>query len=224
MLLIISRSKKTGEALSDTFYYMGVLSYAATPKEALSEISIIYNSVVIIEPEGFPDIGDYLVKLKSYLKDVPIFGLSDVPRDKFPKTLTYVFRRDMSSPVIANRISQYCIHSFHGSIGTYKLAGFDASSHEACVTYFGDKVDITRTEAMILRYLICAYPIPRNAETILKYAFRPSRRPEVASIRTHISSINKKLLGVTERKTIELMPKQGYYIMTPEMLEKLKKQ
>ena len=87
---------------------------------------------------------------------------------------------------------------------------------EGGVNYFDTRINFTKTEAMILRYLIRSYPLPKNAESILKYSFRPSRTPEPASIRTHISIMNKKLEAATGRRMIILEPGRGYLITTPE--------
>ena len=48
MLLIIDSMKRNAQAISDIFYYMGVLSYAATPCEALSEISGLVSNMTAV--------------------------------------------------------------------------------------------------------------------------------------------------------------------------------
>ena len=73
MLLIINPSKKVARSVSETFYYMGILSYGATASEGLSEISSLYRAVLIISPEDFPDIVDYIARLKGYKSDIPIY-------------------------------------------------------------------------------------------------------------------------------------------------------
>jgi formyltetrahydrofolate synthetase len=115
-------------------------------------------------------------------------------------------------------IKEFCEENGISKIGTYKLAGFDASADHVGVSYFYTKPPLTKTEAMILRYLICSYPIPQNSDAILRHSFRSSRAPESSSIRTHISSINKKLTKISGRKLIELIPKQGYLIVTPQII------
>ena len=71
MLLIISQSKRLAKSVQETFYYMSILSYGATPHEALSEVSGLYRAVLIINPESFPDINDYVLRLKSYNTALP---------------------------------------------------------------------------------------------------------------------------------------------------------
>ena len=75
MVLIINTSKKQAQSVSDIFYYMGIISCFATPKEAFSEISDLYRAVIVLNPESFPDIEDFVTKIKSYASSVPIFAI-----------------------------------------------------------------------------------------------------------------------------------------------------
>ena len=222
MLLIISRNKRNASALSDTFYYMSLLSFPATPKEALSEISPIYKAALILEPNTFPDIRDFIAKIHGYDKTIPIFAISKDNADHLSDLFCMIFVENDSSPKIFSQIINYCDMNGYDKPGTYKLAGFDASSDKVGVSYFYYKPKLTKTETMILRYLIATYPVPQNADAILKHSFRISRIPEAASVRTHISSINKKIHKISGRRIIELSSGRGYFIMTPEILAEKK--
>ncbi len=217
MLLIISQNNKIARSVADTFHYMSILSHAATPSEALSEVSDLYRGVLIINPEAFPDINDFVVRIKCYKSDLPIFAITDGEAPYFYTDIfDAVFTRPDFTPALAERIIAFANENNRARIGDYYLAGFDASSHTLGVFYFHTKLNLTKTEAMILRYLIRSYPIPQRAENILKYAFKPSRAPEVTSIRTHLSLMNKKFEERIGRKMIALEPHKGYIIMTPE--------
>ena len=85
MILIVCESKRIARSVSDTFHYMSILSYGATPYEGLSEISSKYSAVLIINPESLPDVYDYIKRLRSYMGRIPIFGVTD--------TLTLLFER-----------------------------------------------------------------------------------------------------------------------------------
>lgn len=220
MLLIISQNKKTAKSVQETFHYMSILAYGATPHEALSEISELYRAVLIINPDSFPDINDYVCRLKSYKSDIPIFALTDSEEkpiyiDIFDK----VFARQAMTPLLASKIISYANEHDRARIGDYRLAGFDASSNLVGVSYFDRKVKLTKTEAMILRYLLRSYPVPQTADKIIKYAFKSSRAPEPPSIRTHISVMNKKLEVSLGKKMIVHAPNKGYLILTPEYEE-----
>lgn len=217
MLLIISTNKKTARSVSDTFHYMSILSYAATPHEGLSEVSELYRAALIINPESFPDINDYVVRIKKYKSDLPVFALceGDAPT-YYPDIFDGIFTKPSFTPALASKIIDYANQHSYAKIGDYYLAGFDASSSTVGVNYFDTRINMTKTEAMILRYLIRSYPVPQKADNILKYAFKPSRSPEPASIRTHISIMNKKLDESIGRRMIILEPTKGYMITTPE--------
>ena len=217
MLLIISQSKKNARTIADTFYYMGILAYAATPHEALSEVSNLYRAVLILSPNTFPDIVDYVNRIKSYKRDLPIFSLTSTdPASFFPDVFDCCFSMQTLTPELAERIIDYANTSNKARIGDYFLAGFDASSHNVGVNYFYEKLPLTRTESMILRLLIRKYPIPTSCDEIVKYAFRASDAPQPTSIRTHISMMNKKLEKVIKRRMLSFVPRRGYVIVTPE--------
>ena len=217
MLLIISQSKRLAKSVQETFYYMSILSYGATPHEALSEVSGLYRAVLILNPESFPDINDYVARLKSYNTALPVFAFTESEEKSFyPDVFDGCFTRQTLTPGLASKIIGYANENNRAKIGDYRLAGFDASSDNTGVSYFDRKVTLTKTEAMILRLLLRSYPIPMSADTIIKYAFRPSNTPELSNVRTHISVMNKKMEQSLGRKMIVHAPSKGYLILTPE--------
>lgn len=217
MLLIISKSGRLARSISETFHYMSILSYAATPHEGLSEISGLYRAVLIIDPKSLPDAKDYVFRLKSYNQNVPIFALCECRAEgMYPDIFDAVFVKPTFTPLLAEKIIE-STRGYEGSeIGRYYLAGFDASRDTYGVNYFFTPLGFTKTEAMIIRYLIRSYPLPQSAKAIIKYAFKPTRSPEPSSIRTHISLMNKKLLRLTGNRHIVHIKGKGYVILTPE--------
>ena len=217
MLLIISQSKKLAKSVQETFYYMSILAYGATPHEALSEVSGIYRAALIIDPDGFPDINDYVNRLKSYKADLPVFAITEKEEKSFYADIfDCVYSYQTMTPALASMIISYANEHNRAKIGDYRLAGFDASSNLIGVTYFDRSVTLTKTEAMILRYLLRVYPIPQSPSKIIKYAYRSSNTPEESSIRTHISLMNKKIEAATGKKMIVHAKGKGYLILTPE--------
>ena len=217
MLLVISKSKKLSKSIAETFYYMSILAYGTTPSEALSEVSRLYRAAIIIHPEELADVGDYVLRIRSYMKDLPIFALSAV--DSLPyadQLFDAVFKKQSMTPALATKIIEHSRLNSKEAIGDYRLAGFDASCNVTGVNYFFDKINLTKTEAMILRYLIRSYPIPQKSDDILKYAFKSSRAPDKSSIRTHISIMNKKFASQIGDKMIVGVSHDGYRIHTPE--------
>ena len=58
-----------------------------------------------------------------------------------------------------------------------------------------------------------------KTDEILKFAFRKNRSPDDASIRTHISKINKKAMKISGRKLIFNVEKNGYRLFDKEISE-----
>ena len=217
MLLIISQSKKDAVSIADTFHFMSILAYGATHHEALSEVSDLYRAALIINPEKFPDIMDYVRRIRSYRRDIPIFALTTAnPPSYYPEIFDGCFTLPTFTPALAKQIIEYANENNRAKIGDYYLAGFNASSHNLGVSYFYDKLTLTKTETMILRYLIRKYPLTASSNEIIKYAFRSTRAPEASSVKTHISLMNKKLESQIGKRMIKFVPKKGYIIITPE--------
>ena len=134
---------------------MSILSYGTTPHEALSEVSNLYRAVLIINPENFPDINDYVGRIKAYKSDIPIFAITEKEApSNYPDIFDGCFVKPGFTPALAEKIIDYAKDNGLAKIGDYYLAGFDASSHTVGVYFFYTKLSLTKTEAMILRYLI----------------------------------------------------------------------
>lgn len=217
MILIINRSKKNGRRLSEMFHYMGILSFAATPTEALSELSPIYKAIIIASPETLPDCKEYISRINSYVRDIPIFALTDAAAPGFNIYFDEIFRAGAYTANMLKKIRELLDAD---SPGIYKLAGINASSSLNTSRYFNTALPLTKTENMIVRVLIKFYPNPTSAKKILKYAFKQSKLPELSSIRTHVSVINKKFRNIAGRNLIISESGSGYKILTPELIEK----
>ena len=219
MVLIISSSRKTAEVISDMFYYMGVISYAATPTEALSEFSVLYRAALVIHPEVLPDRTDFISKLRSYARSVPIFAISDSTEDN--AAFDGVYPDSIYSSTLLEQIVQYQRESSLPLSAHYRLVGIDASCTAERVTCFDNPIPFTKTETMILRYLIATYPVPQSAKRIVKYAYKPTKKPEAASIRTHLSVMNKRFREISGKDLCLSIGKEGYVIATPKVIKEL---
>ena len=218
MILVIDKSKSAAGNLADAFHTMGILSNALTPQEALSEISRLYRAAVITSPASIPDILGYLRSLKQYAPDIPIFAVGE---DSYEEGLfCRTFPLGLYAARLAAKIVDACEEDGFALPTRYMLAGIDASPENGESTLFGDTLPFTKTENMILRCLIRAYPDEMPAEKILTYAYRADRMPEAPNIRTHICSINKKFELLTGRALVTTSYGRGYVILTPERLEK----
>ena len=221
MVLVIHNIKRNAQAISDMFYYMGILSYAASTVEALYEISDTYRAVIVMNPEDLPDV-EYLVeRLRDRAPRIPIFAISN--RAEYRGTLfDECFPSDIYSSKLIEEIVRFQNEREISAISQYRLSGIDASCKESSVKAFNLAVSFTKTETMILRYLIRSYPTPQGASAILHYSFKQTRKPEPASIRTHVSAMNRKFRELIGKNLFLAIPTKGYVISTPEILEAYK--
>lgn len=222
MILIIDKNKKAAEMCVEMFHHMGILSYGVSPEAAFSELDLKYRAVIAVSPEGIPDLKNYMKRLRTYTVNIPIFALCRENPYGIEQLFDDVYEFDILSSKLVSSAAEYCRTHRLQFAGGYKLAGIDASSDTELVSYYGDEILLTRTEKMILRYLIRAYPTPASATDILKYAYRPGRRPMTSSVRTHISVINRKFREVTGKAPIASFDAGGYVIMTPVLKEHAK--
>ena len=220
MVLIISSSKKRAQLINDIFYYMGVISYAVTPSEAYSEFSGIYRAALIIEPDTLPDAEELVTKLRSYAGSVPIFAISD-KKNYNDGAFDGTFSDSIYSSTLVEEIVRYQNEHMLPLSAHYRLAGIDASCTNERVAVLDKTISFTKTETMILRYLIAYYPTPQSAKRIVKYAYKPTKKPEISSIRTHISVMNKKFRDLTGRNLLLSLDKEGYVVSTPELVKTL---
>ena len=218
MILVVDKSKRNASSVADMFFYMGILAKATTVQESFAEISDIYRAVVIISPESLPDAEDYIKRLQTYNSSVPFFAIGE-PSYESRELFCRFFHRGTYASSVMSGILEYTLDKGLPQPGDYKLAGMDLSCDIPVPTYFWTPFPLTKTEAMIVKYLIRTYPEPTTAEDILKYAYKDSRTPEISNIRTHISIINKKFRNLTNRNLIEMSFGKGYRVMTPELLE-----
>lgn len=220
MILIINKSKKDAHGLSDMFYYMGILAFCATPAEALSEVSTNYRAVIIMNPNSLPDKEDYVNRIRSYA-DIPLFAITDIHDSHDSILFDGIIKKGIYSAKIYKYLSEYSIQHGKKLPGNYQLAGINASCDLRAPVYFFKALPFTKTETMILRTLIRTYPQPTSAKNILKYAFRPSKAPDISNIRTHISVMNKKFREATGRNIITFEIGAGYRVLTPEIIDSL---
>ncbi len=216
MVLFISRSRKNAVAAANLFKKLQIVAYGTTPREALSEISPLYHATVLMDPEEFPDYIDFIDKIHSYDSSMPVFALTDhrelLPH---PELFAGIESNDVRSATFACKILNYAEKHDKALIGVYRAGGLEAICDTPYMTYYGIRLDFTKTEALIIRYLMATNPIPKNAAAILKYAFPPAKRPELATVRTHISSINKRFKKMFPCIDFIIhIPKEGYKIKT----------
>ncbi len=217
MILIISSKRRSAASVSDIFHFLSVLSYHATPMEALSEITTLYHAVLILEPDELPDKIDYVARLRSYTPGIAVYALTDSQDVINNKIFDRVFDYSSINAELPDRMNEYADERGIHPIGEYSYAGIDANYYKRFITYFNRAFPFTKTEAMIIRTLIATYPYPVPVKTLLKFAYKSSRLPEASSVRTHISIINKKLRSAGEELAIRMVAGEGYKFDFPHV-------
>ena len=220
MILFISKTKKHALALSEMFRFMGIPSFASTAAEGLSHVSPIFKAIIIIDPDALGDKADYIKRIHTYAH-LPVFAIKDEADCTDKIIFDGVIKSGLYAAGIYNALMSYADEKGITAPGRYRLAGIDASVDIPKPTYFDRALPFTKTEAMIIRTLISTYPAPTKAKAILGYAFRQTKLPEEANIRTHVSVINKKFRERTGRNLIVHTEGVGYRILTPEIMEAL---
>ncbi len=220
MILVIDKSKSDAINISNLFYYLGILSNGATPKEALSVASPLYRAIVFNLPERHADIKDYISRLSRYAPGIPIFALSDLEKEDYKSLFSEVYPRGTLGSRLLEKIISYCDRFDLLMPGHYTVSGFDASFSSRTSSYFDDPLPFTKTENMILKALIRAYPEPLSPNKILYYSYRSEKKPEPSNIRTHLSIMNKKFFALTGRNLVFTSFGKGYSLLTPEEAER----
>ena len=219
MILVIDKLKKNAINVSDMFFYMGVIARPASLHEAFSEISTVYRAIVLLSPSSYPDTEDFITRLQTYSSNTPIFAIGEVD-ERCSELVSRTLPSSAYAAEILSEIIEYTSDKYLPQPGDYRLMGLDLSCTIPSPMYSGTTLPLTKTEAMILRYLIRAYPAAAATEDILKYAYRETRAPESSNIRTHISIINKKFRALTQRNLLEMSLGIGYKFITSDKLSK----
>ena len=126
---------------------------------------------------------------------------------------------NLSAAEIFESVRKTCKNYGFSLPGEYRLSFLNVSQDIKEPTFFSEKLPLTKTELMIVRVLANRFPKAAKTDEILKFAFRKKRSPDDASIRTHISKINKKAMKISGRKLIFNVEKNGYRLFDKEISE-----
>ncbi len=218
MVLIIDKAESKAATFSDMFRYMGILAFATTPEHAAIEISNRHKAIIFLRPELMFDAEDIVNIARTYSLDSDVFAISSVAaRDrKLYSLFDAVFEPETPPARLISEILGFVAEKRDYAVGTYRVLGIDASITQPKPTYFDTPIALTKTETLILRFLISSYPVPRKADDIIKYVFRQGRRPEASSIRTHISTLNRKFRDTVNKKAVSFINGKGYIVEITE--------
>lgn len=209
MILIIDNDRRVAQDLANMLYYMGFLCRAIKPAEFASTIAPKYRAIVLTEPSRLQSPVNLIETIRKYVGTTPIFAKEGVSRLEEVAENVKVYSKSSFASELSGFIADYCTEKYLPVPGRYNIAGLNVSVDGKSPTYFDRALPFTKTENMILRYLIRTSPTPTKPQDILKHAFRPSQMPELSNVRTHVSIINKKFRELEGKNLICSTP-SGY--------------
>lgn len=202
MILILSEDATARKTLSEMLYILGVICYEHSLDDEILPSAHLYRAVFIALPDE--NIEGYKHYVRKRLGDIPIFTVFDRFYMRHSRAdIEAAFKYGEGIPQILSSVINICKSRALPPPCDYRRNGLDASLSKTGVFYDGKLLSLTKTETMIIRSLIIAHPRPLYASGILALAFKASRTPEVANVRTHVSVINKKCLFLVGRRLIQ---------------------
>ena len=220
MILIIDKSLSNARTYADIFYFMGILSYAVTPAQAFNEVSNRYTAILLTGMEYSSYDDEFTKTLSTLSLGAPIFAICEDAKEYIAKNgkLSCVegyFDDKIYSSTLVDEIEKVQEERHIRKLSSYSLCGFDLGARGSKALYLLNDVGLSKIEAMIVRYFISQHPLKISSSDILKYAFKPTKAPEVSSVRTHICIINKKFKVLTGKTLIEHERGAGYELNIP---------
>jgi DNA-binding response OmpR family regulator len=199
---------------------MGIISYAVTPAQAFNEIDNRYTAILLTGMENASFDEEFVISLKSLSLGATVIAICNNAAEylaKNPKfsAIDKYFDDSISSAALVDEIEALQRERLIPRLSAYTLSGIDLSARNPKALYLCDDIGLSKTETMILRFLICRHPLPVDTSDVLKYAFKPGKSPEASNVRTHICAINKKFKAITGKHLIEHERGAGYTINPP---------
>ena len=213
MIRIFSENANDATAISEIFYYLGILSQ---PSDYNTEypLSGDCRAVLMLPPYLIGHVSDLLSNIPN---GTPVFAIdrrvSEAAAQIFGDGGVVMLPETCPPPMLPHLIAAAQRESGASRvIGDYSALGVRASNEWSYAISGKYKIPLTRTELMIVRYLCAVYPERKGSLEILKNAFREGRSTEPSNIRTHISMINKKSERISGDPLISSVPREGYCI------------
>lgn len=213
MILIIDNDTVSTHAICEILNYAGIPSLV-THRYKPSSHADRYRAVLFTSPED-----DFVCnEVKAQISDVPLFAF--VPKASVSHYLSKrlydgVMAIDGISSLIIRRITDHQREFMLPVSGEYRLAGIDASvEYKNECYYFDTRIRLTKTECVILRFIIASFPRAVGASEIALHVFKPDKMPDSSNVRTHICSLNKKFAAATGYRPI-ISAEAGYMANTP---------
>lgn len=192
MILLVGRSRGLCDTVGELLQRMGYISEQVLPEEAEARLCPRHHAVLLLGRRVCEGVGEFVGRLRAVGGNIPIYAIRDDFSPEEHSVFDGVYANSVFSAAAVGELATLAVSRGLVPIGEYISGGIDARVNGREVKLCGEPLGLTRTEAAVLRYLIAVGGEGIRASEILTGLFRPSRRPTEASVRTHISSINKK--------------------------------
>lgn len=220
MILVVDKSRKNANYITELMFYMGFIAHAATPGEVANEFTPKYHAIIFSDPLAYGDYTDYIKGIRKYIGNTPIFAISQAPLQS-PEVFADVFRNNVYSTTVVNGIIDYAKKNNIQPIGEYEVGFINAKAGLDSAYYYSTEIPLTKSELKVVRFFLASYPAVMNARSIIKYIFPKLVFPDSTALRNHISSVNRKFRAVIERNLITNIPGEGYILNTNSVIREL---
>ena len=164
-----------------------------------------------MHPNELPDYRDYVNRLKTYSPTSPIFSLSSKEENIDTSIFAGNFNHTAYASNMLKKINEFAAANKILRPGLYQRLTINLSAYHTTPTIYSQPFNLTKTECMVLRYLIQITPNPATAQEIINHIYSPSKAPNPSNIRTYVSIINKKARPLYNGKNIIFSVQgQGY--------------
>ena len=200
--------------VAEIFMTMGFVTECVTPERAATVLAHRHHGVLVLGRRACADAGEFVGELRAVRGPVPIFSVRDDLSAEAYRYFDGVYPNSVYSAGIVGDLIRLANKRGQVPIGEYRAGELCAEVGRREVTLGEVPLGLTRTEAGILRYLICMDPTAVRARDVLTHAFKTARMPTEAGVRTHISAINRKVQAVCGRPLIS--SEGGYRLILRE--------
>ena len=210
MILVINDDLELCDSITDMFRLHGIPCYGAKLDESTKEPANLYSLVLLPEPFSYCEIAKIIKTIKERFCSLPICKVG-IPRLGDEKLFDTVIYPKGARGGVLSGIVNMVLSAFN--IGKYNADNLRLPTDEK-IAYLGSyKINLTKTEGLLLRCIMRSANTGAKKEDLLKYCYRRGSYTELSAIRTHICSINKKCEAICGQKLV-CSEKQRYYIST----------
>ena len=211
MIMITSNTPELARTAREIFFTMGYLSDTASPCDAPLLLCDRHRAVVALGRESERGWHEVVSAVRLIHGEIPFIAIREDITGGTLAAFDRVYPNSVYSALAVGELRALARSRGLMPVGEYSVSELCASVEGGAPSFAGKPIGLTKTEAMVLRTVIAFGGEGVSVPVILSHAFRTARAPSEAGVRTHISSINRKLRAISERACIR-SGEGGYYL------------